>query len=163
MEEVLVKKEDKETWLEESSSDLSLQTPLDVLVIEDDEDSALILEHVLNQLNCRVRLVFDGYQAIYEISEKPFDLIILDWVMPGISGAETLRNMDRVLTWDSFTSALWDKKRLSIVTYSSTPITVLDIPISPFFRYLAHWQKPLTYSQLKDRANEIFDTQGWRT
>ncbi|MBL8483279.1 MAG: response regulator, partial [Rhodocyclaceae bacterium] len=53
-----------------------------VLVIEDNEDIARLIRLQLSDLNCTVKLVFDGRQGADEIAAKTYDLVILDVMLP---------------------------------------------------------------------------------
>jgi two-component system, sensor histidine kinase and response regulator len=64
---------------------------LKVLVTDDNETSRQIFEEILISFGFEVELAFTGGKAIDAITttKKPFDLIIMDWKMPGMSGIET--------------------------------------------------------------------------
>jgi CheY-like chemotaxis protein len=40
-----------------------------------------------------VLAVADGYQALEQLRSEAFDLVVLDWFLPGTSGAELLRRL----------------------------------------------------------------------
>ncbi|MBL8473368.1 MAG: response regulator transcription factor [Rhodocyclaceae bacterium] len=64
-----------------------------VLVIEDNEDIARLIKLQLSDLNCNVKLVFDGTRGAEEIAAKTYDLLILDVMLPGVDGMEILRRV----------------------------------------------------------------------
>lgn len=64
-----------------------------VLVVEDNRDIAHLLELHLNDLGCEVRLAFDGTEGLAQARAKPYDLIILDRILPGIEGLEIVRHL----------------------------------------------------------------------
>jgi DNA-binding response OmpR family regulator len=64
-----------------------------VLVIEDDEDIAKLVKLQLTELSCTVKLAFDGIVGLAEAESKPYDLIILDLMLPGIDGLEVCRRL----------------------------------------------------------------------
>ena len=59
-----------------------------MLVVEDDPLIQLIHKNFLTALNCIVDIVFNGEEAL-SIINNPYDLILLDIGLPGISGIET--------------------------------------------------------------------------
>ncbi len=64
-----------------------------VLVVEDEEPLALLLQYNLEAEGFRVAVSRRGDEAEVAISEEPPDLIILDWMLPGISGIELCRRL----------------------------------------------------------------------
>ena len=59
-----------------------------VLVIDDDPDVREFIVATLEELGYRVREAADGEQGLAAMEREPADLIVLDFVMPGLSGAE---------------------------------------------------------------------------
>jgi two-component system phosphate regulon response regulator PhoB len=64
-----------------------------VLIVEDEEPLALLLQYNLEAEGFRVMLSRRGDEAEVAISEDPPDLIILDWMLPGLSGIELCRRL----------------------------------------------------------------------
>jgi two-component system phosphate regulon response regulator PhoB len=64
-----------------------------VLVVEDEEPLAMLLQYNLEAEGFRVALASRGDEAEVAISEEPPDLIILDWMLPGLSGIELCRRL----------------------------------------------------------------------
>jgi two-component system phosphate regulon response regulator PhoB len=64
-----------------------------VLIVEDEEPLALLLQYNLEAEGFRVSVVSRGEDAEVAISEDPPDLIILDWMLPGLSGIELCRRL----------------------------------------------------------------------
>jgi two-component system, OmpR family, phosphate regulon response regulator PhoB len=62
-----------------------------ILVIEDEEPIRLLLRYNLESVGYRVRESGQGDDALFLIGEERPDLIILDWMLPGISGIEVCR------------------------------------------------------------------------
>jgi DNA-binding response OmpR family regulator/predicted Ser/Thr protein kinase len=63
-----------------------------ILVVEDNEELAQTLADWLTFEGHEVVLAYDGLEAAKYIDDNSFDLILLDWVMPGRSGIEVCRN-----------------------------------------------------------------------
>jgi len=64
-----------------------------VLVIEDQEDIAELVKLHLKDIDCRVKLTFDGVIGLGEAQSKSYDLIILDLMLPGIDGLEICKRL----------------------------------------------------------------------
>lgn len=64
-----------------------------VLAVDDDEDNLLLLTEVLTPLNCSVITATYGQQALNLALEQQPALILLDVMLPDISGMEVLRQL----------------------------------------------------------------------
>src|SRR5512134_2094539 len=67
--------------------------PRQVLVIEDDEDIAQLVKLQLRELACEVKLAYDGAVGLAEAESRPYDLVILDLMLPGVDGLEICRRI----------------------------------------------------------------------
>lgn len=59
-----------------------------ILVVEDDEVSLIVAEHILTKEGYAVRKVDNGEEAIEIVRRERFDLILMDIEMPIMSGLE---------------------------------------------------------------------------
>jgi len=64
-----------------------------VLVIEDEEALSVLLRYNLEAEGYRVDTVMRGDEAELAVSEAQPDLILLDWMLPGVSGIELCRRI----------------------------------------------------------------------
>lgn len=64
-----------------------------ILIIDDDRNSVRFLELELCHEGYSVEKAYDGVSGLQLAQEKPFDLIILDIMMPGMDGMEVLRRL----------------------------------------------------------------------
>lgn len=62
-----------------------------ILIIEDEEPIQILLKYNLEAEGYRVRSSAQGEDVAYLIAEERPDLILLDWMLPGISGIEVCR------------------------------------------------------------------------
>ncbi len=62
-----------------------------ILVVEDEEAIALLLRYNLEAEGFKVRVAYRGDEAELAVSEDAPDLIILDWMLPTLSGLELCR------------------------------------------------------------------------
>ncbi|MGH6828420.1 MAG: phosphate regulon transcriptional regulator PhoB [Rhizomicrobium sp.] len=67
----------------------------EILVVEDDDALATFLQYNLEKEGFRPRLASDGEQALLAAEERAPDVIILDWMLPKISGIEVCRRLRR--------------------------------------------------------------------
>lgn len=76
----------------------SIEAALDVsgasiLVVDDHEQNLELLQAYLEEVGCRVRSAGDGLQAMAEVDAEQPDLIILDVMMPRMSGFQVCRQI----------------------------------------------------------------------
>jgi signal transduction histidine kinase/DNA-binding response OmpR family regulator len=64
-----------------------------VLVVDDDPEARILLAKILSEEGARVELASDGNEAIVSVQAAPPDLVLLDLMMPGMSGFETVARM----------------------------------------------------------------------
>ncbi len=66
-----------------------------VLVVEDDENIAELIRYNLESNGYNVDQEFDGEDAMIAATENIPDIILLDWMLPSISGIEICRRLRR--------------------------------------------------------------------
>src|SRR6185295_9747085 len=66
-----------------------------ILVIEDDAAIAELLRYNLEAEGLRPTIAVTGEDAEMQVAEDRFDLIVLDWMLPGLSGIELCRRLRR--------------------------------------------------------------------
>lgn len=64
-----------------------------VLVVEDEEAISLLLKYNLKAEGFDVTVVDDGDEALTEAKETNPDIILLDWMLPNVSGIEICRQL----------------------------------------------------------------------
>ena len=67
-----------------------------ILVVEDQPDIARALSGFLRQSGYRVSAALDGLSALEHFHRQHPDLVLLDWMLPGLSGPELLRQFRAV-------------------------------------------------------------------
>ena len=70
-----------------------------VLVVDDIEANRTILSHFLRERGHTVAVADNGRQALEMLSLRPFDLVLLDVIMPEIDGYEVLQRLKGDDTW----------------------------------------------------------------
>lgn len=66
-----------------------------VLIVEDDRDVAKVVRAYLEREGFLVESATDGLRGLDRALEAPPDLIVLDWMLPGIDGLEFLKRLRR--------------------------------------------------------------------
>jgi two-component system, cell cycle response regulator len=66
-----------------------------VLVVDDDRINRMVLSRELERQGHRVTAVEDGGRALEALRAEAFDVVLLDVLMPGMDGYETLARIER--------------------------------------------------------------------
>jgi two-component system phosphate regulon response regulator PhoB len=66
-----------------------------ILVIEDEAPLRELLQYNLEKEGYRVTLAVDGEDGLLHVEENKPDLILLDWMLPQVSGIEVCRRLRR--------------------------------------------------------------------
>jgi two-component system, OmpR family, phosphate regulon response regulator PhoB len=64
-----------------------------VLVVEDEPDIAALVAYHLARESYRVRTAADGAEALRLVEQERPDLVVLDLMLPGVSGLDVLREL----------------------------------------------------------------------
>ena len=64
-----------------------------VLVVEDEDALSELLQYNLKKEGFRVSLAADGEEAMMLVAERQPDVVVLDWMLPKISGIEVCRRL----------------------------------------------------------------------
>jgi len=64
-----------------------------ILVVDDEKEIAELIQIYLRNEGFETELAFDGEEALRLFEEKPFDLVILDIMMPNVDGLEVCRRI----------------------------------------------------------------------
>jgi CheY-like chemotaxis protein/HPt (histidine-containing phosphotransfer) domain-containing protein len=62
-----------------------------VLIVEDEEYNRLVIENILNRLGYQTDYAADGIDALAKLQANPYDIVFMDWELPGLNGAEVTR------------------------------------------------------------------------
>jgi len=73
--------------------------PHNVLVVEDDDlIRRLLAEHLIARIHVEVDSARDGVEALHQLSVKPYGVVILDLMMPKMSGTDLLDSLHALLS-----------------------------------------------------------------
>jgi DNA-binding response OmpR family regulator len=85
-----------------SSAPAAVQAPIPparLLVVDDNEVNRDLLARWLERLGHAVAVAEDGQQALATLGAEPFDLVLLDVVMPVMDGYQVLERLKADATW----------------------------------------------------------------
>lgn len=92
-----------------------------ILVVEDDRDNLLCLTYALIFFSCSVIAATDAQTALSIVKDYQPDLILLDIILPGVSGLELVRilkqsNLTKMIPIVAVTALTREKDRDRILT-----------------------------------------------
>lgn len=110
-----------------------------ILLVDDQPNELAGPYYILNQLGHETTIAFDGAQAFKEVQSAEFNLIILDWNMPHMSGEDFLKITEQ-------TSLLMNGPLIKpqIIVYTGQQIGIEEIQHSLNYNLLDVWYKPLS-------------------
>jgi DNA-binding response OmpR family regulator len=68
-----------------------MSAPIAILIVEDDENLRVTLRDNLEQEGFAIEAVADGPAALEQATARPFDVILLDVMLPGVDGYQVCR------------------------------------------------------------------------
>ncbi|MFN3562484.1 MAG: response regulator [Chloroherpetonaceae bacterium] len=113
--------------------DDSPDTPRKILIVDDEEDTHLLLKAALKDFPLNYFDAFDGESAIAQIDKMRYDMILLDVIMPNGSGGDFLQyvldnavNLPPIVIITSLCNASFTRNALSLGVAE-----VLQKPVQP--------------------------------
>ncbi len=70
-----------------------------IAIVEDDPDQAALLQVWLERDGFDCHIFEDGAKAVKAFQKESFDLVLLDWYLPELNGAEVLKWIRENLDW----------------------------------------------------------------
>ena len=70
-----------------------------ILLVDDEPDITANLGAFLARSGFEIRTVSDGAQALQAIEQQPYDLVVMDVLMPHLDGREALRRLRQAGNW----------------------------------------------------------------
>ena len=64
-----------------------------ILVVEDEDALSTLLQYNLEKEGYDVAVAMDGEEALTQVAERLPDLVVLDWMLPKVSGIEVCRRL----------------------------------------------------------------------
>ena len=72
-----------------------------ILIVDDEPFNVDLLEQQLEEQGYETRMATNGLEALEELERETPDLVLLDWMMPGMNGLEVLGCMRADSRWRS--------------------------------------------------------------
>ncbi|MBF0185010.1 MAG: response regulator [Magnetococcales bacterium] len=125
----------------------SLISPLRILLVDDVADNRMIIQVYLETLPHTVVEAEDGLQALQYFTEQPFDLVLMDVMMPVLDGLTTTRRMRQ---WENSHA----RPRAIIVALTANAMKEeMEAAMQAGCDY--HYSKPLRRQQLLDLLTSL--------
>lgn len=122
-----------------------------ILMIEDDSEMSSVISKALKEnYGCTIDVAHDPFEAINFIVDKFYDLIILDWQLPGLNGAETLVAAEKGLRFEPSIPIQWDRCRAPVVIFSSSKKSECPPRRTKHFNYTGFISKGQPLTQIID-------------
>lgn len=113
-----------------------------ILIAEDDSDIANLIAHYVRKAEWQAHIVTSGTDALARARDGSADMVILDVMLPGMSGLEVL----------SRAQATDHPPRIVMMTADDTPETLLRAVRGQAYRYL---RKPFPPAAILDIVQEV--------
>ena len=123
-----------------------------ILIVDDDKEITQLLKSILEaESRLEISIAYDPYEAMGIMSEKVFDMVILDWNLPELNGMKTIIETERLFRSDSTLPLEWDGKKAKVITFSSDEETKCPFLNTRHFRYLGHIHKKNSLSSIMEK------------
>ena len=76
-----------------------------ILIVEDEKNISKLIQDTLSLANYETDCSFDGEEALEKIKKHKYDLILLDIMLPKLSGFEVVEKLNQIETPIIFLSA----------------------------------------------------------
>ncbi len=62
-----------------------------ILLVEDELFNQLVIQSMIEEWDCEIEAVYTGHEALKKLEEKMYDIVLMDIMMPEMSGIETTK------------------------------------------------------------------------
>lgn len=129
-------------------------------MIEDDADMAELLSYSLKiKYNCFIDIAQDPFEAMNKMADNFYDLIILDWQLPGLNGTETLVQTEKVLKREPDLPIQWDRARVPVVIFSSAKKHDCLPRRTKHFNYVGYISKSQPLNMIVDSLGDLIENE----
>lgn len=104
------------------------------LIVDDNDSARSILLTLLSAMHFNAKAVSNGYEALDELKDSAFDMVFVDWTMPGMNGLELLQKAqdERLIAGCKTFLVTAYGRELSLVEASSKLVDALIVkPVNP--------------------------------
>ncbi|MDQ1330307.1 MAG: hypothetical protein QG578_570 [Thermodesulfobacteriota bacterium] len=138
-----------------------------VLLVDDEKEFIEALAERLAVRDFYVKTAFNGDEALSKIKEDDFDVVVLDVLMPGKNGIETLREIKSIkplvnvimLTGHATVETAIDGMKAGAYDYLMKPTDTNDLvgKIKKAYNIKADHEKRIRNAEI----NKIIEKRGW--
>lgn len=128
-----------------------------ILVLDDEENYAEMLQDLLRENNYRVDMATRPETAIGQLEEIPYDLVISDYKMPVMDGADFLKKSRELYPNLPFilVSGLMNTPELvKVANMNVTLVMEKPLDTEAFLQQVARFSKPMTEEEKSTQAGE---------
>jgi signal transduction histidine kinase/DNA-binding response OmpR family regulator/L-asparagine transporter-like permease len=129
------------------SDEAAIKPKIRVLVAEDNQTNQLVIKALLEKAGVRVDLVGNGLEAVSAVSERPYDLVLMDVMMPELDGVAATRQIRALPGQQSRVPIIGLTANVSEQDHAAFKTAGMDKVLT----------KPIRYQQLK----ELLSGGGW--
>lgn len=119
-----------------------------ILIVDDDLDIVTLLNKAFANFGCETMMSFDGETAISLMCSQPVDLIIIDWMMPTLSGGEALEEAQKILSQQQDRFIRNTPGEIPTIIFTGHNSQEIQLPNCQNFPLLDLWQKPMSFADL---------------
>lgn len=115
-----------------------------ILVVDDERDTRALLKDLLTQAGHHVTEAPGAAEAMMRVEVTRFDLVLLDWMMPGMDGGQFAQFMST--HWDTFETPI------IVVSCRRDPETKSWARLNNAVRYV---EKPFSTTEILEAVREV--------
>ena len=140
---------------------------IQVLLVDDEKEFIQTLAERLEVRDFNVKTAFDGDEALSKIKEQDFDVVVLDVLMPGKNGIETLREIKSIkplvnvimLTGHATVETAIEGMKAGAYDYLMKPTDTNDLvgKITKAYNIKAEHEERIRKAEI----NKIIENRGW--
>lgn len=127
-----------------------------ILIVEDDKDLAEILADKLAFDGAYVEIANDPYEALNQLSEHHFDLVIMDWQLPDMTAGETLKQADRNAMLDPVAVEQWNMQKTPVIILSAHKARECRTNKNNTYRVISYVSKRQPFANILKHLKEAF-------
>lgn len=120
-----------------------------VLIVDDDEFICLFLKTVLERDGFVTEVAYNGEAALEVVRSRAVDLVLLDWMMPVLSGFEVLKALQ--------SDASRSRIPVMVITASVTDHDTIEM-IKSQMNVVDFMAKPIEHVLFLHRVHEVLNT-----
>ncbi|MEN0059872.1 MAG: response regulator [Bdellovibrio sp.] len=121
-----------------------------VLLVEDSPSTMLALTNAFLGLGCTSDMAFEANEACSLFMIRKYDLLVLDWNLPDLTGGEFLERMDLLIKHSKQTP----HSPIPVVIHTAKDWRGLQYADCHFFKVIDYWKKPMGFSEVSLHANQ---------